>query len=619
MSHGAGGAVATKEARAASAAARLAEAFAHFQAGRLDDAKRVCCGIVRESPDHGPAWHLLGLAAFSSGQVKEAAGLIRQALALNPGDATVSGNLGMVLQTTGELAEAEVCLERAVALNPVYAEAWTNLGNLRLTQGRLDDAVDCHRRAIGARRSYADAWCNLGVVLTRRKSQGDADEAHAAFKRAFELKQDFAEAHNNFGLLLQDRGEAQSAIEQFDRALALKPNYVEAHVNRGFALELEGRLDDATAECECALRLKPDSAEAQNNRGGLFQVQGDLESAMARFERSLELKPDCAEAHYNRGLLLLLRGDLQAGFSEYEWRWCFLPRRTFTMPLWRGEPLAGKRILLHAEQGVGDAIHFLRYAPMVAASGGEVVLEVRQSLVRLAQEMPGVSHVVCLGEDPPECDWQCPLMSLPLAFGTRLDTIPARVPYLSVPEAARRKMDALNWNNLNWSDLNWIGPDGTGPALRVGLVWAGSPNHRKDRYRSIPLQVLEGLLDVAGVRFFSLQVGGATEDRARARALGITDLAPQIEDLADTAALLQKLDLVISVDTAVAHLAGALGVRAWIMLPFAPDWRWLLGRSDSPWYPSLRLFRQPSPGDWPGVLQSVRDALYNQVATVPSL
>lgn len=549
--------------------------------------------MVDDTPDYGPAWHLLGLIAFRSGRVKIATGLLRRALALNPRDATVLGNLGMVLQAAGSIAEAQHCLERAIMLNPRYAEALTNLGNLRLAQGRADAAVGLHRRAIAARPTYSEAHCNLGIALHALRP-GDSSEAEASFHEALALKPDFAEAHNNLGLILQDQRRTSEALARFRHALELNPNYAEAHNNLGYALESVGRLAEAGGAYQRAVELKPDYAEAHNNLGGWWQLRGELAEAMRCFERALALKPEFPVARYNRAILLLLHGDLEAGFRAYESRWGFLPRRNLAMPQWQGEPLAGKRILLHAEQGLGDAIQFLRYAPLAADSGGEVVLEVPAPLVRLAQEIPEVACVVPQGEALPQCDWQCPLMSLPFAFGTRLDSIPARIPYLQAPEAARHKADALDWPSSG---------------LRVGLVWAGNPDHRKDRDRSIPLRILETLFGVPEVNFFSLQVGPAAAELSQTNSGTTIDLSPHIADLADTAALLEKLDMVISVDTAVAHLAGALGIPTWLMLPFAPDWRWMLGRADSPWYPSMRLFRQPRPGDWPTVIETVRKAL----------
>ena len=543
--------------------------------------------------------HLLGLIALRDGRPALAVEWIGQACARNPQNAEAFGNLGIALNAAGCPERAAASFERAVELNPGYAEAWTNLGNLRLAQGRLDEAIVCHRQAIAAQPGYVEAWCNLGIALGARRQPDDPKEARAAFDRALELNPGFAEAHNNLGLLLQDGGETQRALAEFDRALSLRPDYAEAHNNRGFALESQGSLDEATEEYDRALRLKPDYAEAHNNRGGLLQAHGRLAEATECYDRALALKPDFPIAHYNRALLSLLLGDFQAGFREYEWRWRFLPRRDLPFPLWHGEPLPGKRILLHAEQGLGDAIQFLRYVPLVAVAGGEVVLEVSKPLMRLAQEIPEVSRVLSFSEPPPECDWHCPLMSLPLAFDTRLDSIPARVPYLAVPEAARRKADTLQM---------------AGSGLRVGLVWAGNPKHKKDRDRSIPFRMLERLSSANGVSFFSLQMDAAAEDLAYANNLCVTDLAPEIEDLADTAALLERLDLLISVDTGVAHMAGALGVPAWVLLPFAPDWRWLLERADSPWYPSLRLFRQPRPGDWASVLETVHAALAVELA-----
>lgn len=580
---------------------RLAAASMHFQAGRLPEAEQACREILAMDPDHAAALHLLGLVAFQAGRVDLAAEWIGRACTLNPHYAEAFGNLGQVLQSTGDLERAEASFARAVELNPGFAEALTNLGNLLSAQGRWEEAIDCHQRAVAARPGYADGWCNLGIALSEA---GRRDEAIASLVQAITLKPDLAEGHNNLGLVLQEMGRGEEALAHFDRALTLNPNYAEAHNNRGYAFETRGRTDEALEEYASALRLKPRYAEAVNNLGGLFESGGRLADAAECFELSVAWKPDFAIAHYNRSLIHLITGDLETGFQGYKWRRGFLPQRKFPCPQWRGEPLQGARILLYAEQGLGDAIHFLRYVSDVLALAQEVVLEVGKPLLRLAQEIPGVSRVLCLGEELPPCQWECSLMSLPGVLGTRRETIPANVPYLTVPEAVQRKAQGIV---------------SAGTRLRIGLVWAGAPAHKKDRWRSLPLHLFQDLLTATNASFYSFQLGSAALERAAlpdASSSRITDLTSHIDDMADTAALLQRMDLVISVDTAVAHLAGALGVPVWVMLPFAPDWRWLLNRSDSPWYPTMRLFRQPGPGDWPSVIRSVQAALRTELASL---
>jgi Tetratricopeptide repeat/Glycosyltransferase family 9 (heptosyltransferase) len=346
------------------------------------------------------------------------------------------------------------------------------------------------------------------------------------------------------------------------------------------------------------LAVKVDYAEAFNNRGVALQEQKRLDEALTSYDQAIVLKPDYADAHWNFSLLRLLTGDFERGWAESEWRWknasLDLSERTFSQPLWIGaEAIDGKTLLLHHEQGLGDAIQFCRYVPLVAARGARVVLEVDRPLRQLMSGLAGVSHCLCKGEALPNFDMHCPLLSLPLAFGTLLETIPSTTPYLSVPAPVQ----------------DWEAKLGPKDRLRVGLVWSGNPRHRDDIKRSIELNALSSLFDVAAT-FVSLQKELRAGDAALLRERSdIISLGQSFENFADTAALISCLDLVISVDTSVAHLAGALGRPVWILLPFVPDWRWLLDRDDSPWYPTARLFRQTNTRDWHSVVDHVRTAL----------
>ncbi|HWZ51729.1 MAG TPA: glycosyltransferase family 9 protein [Granulicella sp.] len=359
-----------------------------------------------------------------------------------------------------------------------------------------------------------------------------------------------------------------------------------------------------TPDCapDCPLEDAPDCAEALVQRGYAIQDAGrrdagGLEEAMACFEGALALEPEYADAHLAKGINLLLRGEYSLGWRSYEWRWR-MPnftsvRRNFTEPQWRGEPLNGRRILLHGEQGFGDCIQFLRYVPMVQAAGGVVILEIQGRLMRICALLPGVTELIAYGQPVPAAELHCPLLSLPLAFGTELDSVPATVPYLSIPQEARERAMTLGW---------------PGEGLRVGLVWAGSPEHQQDEFRSFAFALFEPLLAVEGVHFYSLQIGEAAEQVSAAGAK-VTDLAPMTMDMADTAAQIAQLDLVIAVDTSVPHMAGALGKPVWVLLSDRADWRWLVGREDSPWYPTVRLFRQRVAGDWREVIDRVRPEL----------
>ncbi len=437
----------------------------------------------------------------------------------------------------------------------------------------------------------AAACYNLGNAL---RAQGKLDEAAASYRRAIALWPDLAEAHNNLGSTLQDLAQPEAAAECYRRALAIRPAYPEAHYNLGNALQDLGQPEAAIESFRQALALRPDVPDIHNNLGKAYQDLGRLQAAMASFRDALAVQAEDAKAHWNIALLRLLSGDLERGFAGYEWRWPLrISRpRDFPQPAWDGAGFAGRRLLLHAEQGFGDSIQFIRYLPRVAALGGEVIVECPAALVRLFESLPGVAEVVAHGSILPAFDLHAPLMSLGRLFGTTLETIPAAVPYLAAP-AARFAL-----------------PVPAGTRLKVGIAWAGRPDHKNDRNRSCPVEHFLTLAERPGVALYSLQKGERAGDIAAAAADGrVHDLGPRLADFADTAAAIAGLDLVISVDTAVAHLAGALGRPLWVALAFMPDWRWLLERADSPWYPTARLFRQHRRGDWADVFARIAAAL----------
>ena len=503
---------------------------------------------------------------------------------------------GLAHHRAGRLGEAERIYRRILELDAQHADSLHLLGMVAFQTGNCDAAAELISRAILKHGQDAMYFSNLGNVL---QMQGRLEESVHCYRKALVLNPGSAPAHGNLGLALQFLGRLEEAAESFERALELDPGIAVAHNNLGNVRQAQGRLEEAVACHERALAVEPMNSEVYSNLGSVFDLQGKVPESVASYDRALALKPDFAVALFNRSLLRLLMGDLAAGLPDYERRWHLSKRRSFSQPQWCGQPLDGARILLYPEQGLGDTVQFLRYVPMVQAAGGQVILEVQPQMRRLAARLPGVVELSCSGEPLPPFDWHCPLMSLPLAFGTTLDTIPARVPYLTIPQAA----DAM------------CGLPGEGCGLRVGIAWAGSPAHLRDRFRSIPLELLKPLFGLAGAQFFSLQLGPAAEELEEAGSpVGVIDLAPEIEDMADTAALIAKLDLVIAVDTAVAHLAGALGKPVWVMLPLVPDWRWLLDREDSPWYPTMHLFRQSRLGDWASVVEAVRCALQKEIA-----
>jgi tetratricopeptide (TPR) repeat protein len=643
----------------------LKSAVEHHQAGQLDVAALGYEQILALDPTHGDALHLAGCLRYQKNDREAGIALIRQAIAVNPGLAVAHDNLGLMLRSRGDLAEAEAshrraveanpkqpdahnhlgvalfrqqrlaeaieCYRRAIALKPDHAEAYNNLGTALQAQGSLEEAVESHRSAAAARPDYAEAYNNLALVLNKL---GRSEEAVESLRRAIAARPSYAPAYVNLGNLIREQGDLDAAIDWYRKAIAAEPRLVDAHTGLAFALQRRGRLAEAAESYRRALELKPDHADALCNLGALLNgfdrpeeaaesyrraladhpehvaahcnmgvalmARNEVAGAVECYRRAVAVDPDFADAHWNLALAQLVEGDFANGWRGYEWRLRtkrHVPRG-FEQPVWDGGPLAGKTILLHQEQGLGDTIQFLRYVPLVAARGGRVVLEVQPPLARLAAGVKGVAEIVPAGMKLPHFDLHCPLLSLPDRFGTDLATIPAEMPYLTPnPEAVEQ----------------WRLKLGDGPRLKVGIAWAGNPSHKNDRSRSIAIERLLPILEVPGIRWISIQVGERAGDLARLPIGMVADLSNQLGDFGDIAAVIANLDLVIAVDTAVVHLAGALGRPAWAMLAFAPDWRWLLDREDSPWYPSLRLFRQARPGDWDSVLVRMRQALAKRV------
>jgi tetratricopeptide (TPR) repeat protein len=616
-------------------AGRLFEAehlgvIAH-QTGRSDNSLDLIRRAIALNPNYAEAHNNLGNVLKDKGQLDDAIMAWHQAIALNPNLPDAHGNLGAALKDKGHLDEAIAAYRRAIALNPKYAEAHTNLGSALRDKGQLDDAIAAHRQAIALNPRFAAAHNNLGVALRDKGQLDDAiaayreaialnpnssdaysnlgnvlkdqrrlDDAIAAHRQAIALRPNFAEAQSNLAAALKDNGLLDDAIAAYRQAIFLRPNYAEAHTNLGNALKDKGRLEEAIAACRQVVALYPNSPEAHSNLGTALQDHGLLDDAGAAYRQAIALNPNLAEAHYNLSLLFLARGDFPPGWEEYEWR---RKRQSvpfslsgFAEPKWDGRPLEGRTLLLHAEQGFGDSIQFIRYLPMVAQRGGKIIIECRANLQRLFQMMAGKCQVVASGQPMPAFDLHCPLLSLPGVFGTTLATIPNIVPYLEADAE-----DVRSWRR-RLSEHSQV--------VKVGLVWAGSPVHKNDRNRSIKLASLAPLRKAPGVCFFSLQKGNAAAEAHSPHSdMELVDWSEELKDFADTAALIANLDLVIGVDTAVVHLAGAMGKPVWTLLPFAADWRWLLNREDNPWYPSMRLFRQSSWGDWGGVITRVAEAL----------
>jgi tetratricopeptide (TPR) repeat protein len=607
----------------------LRRATAFHQRGQLDDAEGLYRQALMRQPKNFDALHLLGVLMHQRGKSSEALGLIGEALKENAKSAAALSNRAIVLTALGKNAEALTSYDQAIALKPDYAEALNSRGNLLVQLGRASDALKSYERSIAANPRSLDALTNYATVLRLAGRDEEAastymralaidnraevwvalgntfdklqrfDEALTAFDRALALKPLSAEFICNRGNALWHLRRPAEALTCYDAALALKPDAAEIHNNRGNALLDLNRPDEALASFDRALALRPGYTEALVNRANALRDLNRSQEATASCDAALAINPELAEAHWNKSLEQLLLGDFAQGFANYEWRWKRAGNtpRDFGVPQWRGEDVNGKTILLHAEQGFGDTIQFVRYVPMLAARGAKIVLEVPDGLRPLLGEIDGVIAIVSRGQPYPTIDLHCPLMSLPLAFSTTLETIPAPTPYLNAPtdriDAWRAKLPASG-------------------KLRVGLVWSGKPSHRNDHNRSIAFERLAPLLAQDSVDFVSLQHDVRDADKVALATSAV--LRPNLDtaDFADTAAIIETLDLVIAVDTAVAHLVGALGKPLWLLLPFSPDWRWMLNRDDSPWYPAARLFRQPRIADWDSVIPRLCEALLSE-------
>jgi tetratricopeptide (TPR) repeat protein len=532
-------------------------ALQHQRAGRLAEAESIYRQILAIHPNDENSLHLLGVIASQRGQYQEAADLIGRAIAVNPAVGEYHSNLSLVWMATGRYAEAVESCRRALALKPDSPEIYNNLGNAFRDHGQLEDAI-------------------------------------AAYQTALRLRPQFPGAYNNLGIALRNQGRIDEAIAACRTALQLDPNSPEAYNNLGTALEAKLDMEGALAAYQAALRLRPSLAGTHNNLGNVFVALGRLDEAIAAFTEALKLAPTDEQARFNCSLALLLRGDFETGWSYYESRWTaqHLSKKDFFQPMWDGSALNGKRILIHAEQGFGDSIQFIRYARLAAEKGGTVIVECPANLRELFTGVPGVAEVVTVGDQLPPFDVHLPMLSLPLAFRTTRGNIPQEVPYLFADSVRRGA----------WAQR--LGANRARP--RIGVAWAGNPENRRSRMRNIRLQDFLPSLRNDRFDFYSLQLGdGAEQIRQLPGDVQVVDFTEHIKNFADTAAFLAELDLVISADTAVVHLAGAMARPVWTLLPFAPDWRWGLAREDTPWYPTMRLFRQPAIGDWGSVIQRV--------------
>jgi Flp pilus assembly protein TadD len=531
-------------------------ALHYHQTGNLQQAEALCRQILQAEPGHAGALQLLGLLAYQAGRHEVAIAHLRQALALNPADAGCQFKLAVVLMSQGQTAEAIACYRQVLRLNPEHDQAHNNLGNALKNQGQLAEAVACYRQALRCNPKNANAHYNLGN----------------AFK---------------------DEGQTVEAAECYRLALACNPNHVDAHLNLSLVLTRLELLPEALEHIEYVLRINPAHETALCQRALLRLLNGEYEAGWQDYERVLQVNPGNEAVLWSRSLLRLAQGDFERGWQEFEYRWTqpgFVPRYP-DRPRWDGSSLVGKTIFVHAEQGLGDTIQFIRYLPMVKKCRGTLLFGCQPALVKLCAGIGGVDQQVAPGAAVPPFDVHSPLLSLPGIFGTTLANIPAAIPYLRADPGL-----VTHWSK----ELTPL------EGFKVGIVWQGSPKHKGDRFRSVPLTRFEALTRPKGVQVLSLQVGPGTEQLAAAP-FPVTDLGNRFDptSLADLAAVVMNLDLVVTVDTATAHVAGALGVPVWVILPLSSDWRWLRERSDSPWYPTMRLFRQKRLGHWDEVLEGI--------------
>lgn len=565
-----------------------------MDAGRRADAARVCISIIEADPECGTAANLLGVLYVESGRTDRASVFFRWAVCCQPQVSAFQSNVANVLSQIERFVTADAAYRRAVVLDPQAPDPRANRARPLRALGRPADAGASCRAALVLDPAHADALHNFSDALL---AVGAAEPAARWAGRAAAVRPGPG--------TLSLRGAALTALHRWEEAesslraaLRLSPRAADAWQNLGALLAKAGREADALAAFAEASAAGPTPSFDAQQAGALLAL-GRAGEAAAAFDRALAARPQDAGLRWNRAFARLLAGDWVRGWEDFEARRlddrAEPPWRRFPQPAWNGEDRDGRTILLYAEQGFGDTIQMLRYVPLVAARGARVVLEVQPALRGLAAGVEGVAVLVARGEPLPSFDLECPLMSLPRVFATTPDHVPGVVPYLR-PDPRRA--------------ARWRAELGEGGGLKVGLVWAGNPRFPGDRLRSPRLAALRPLLDAPGVRFFGLQMGEGREDLERVAVPdSFVDLGPRIADFADTAAIVANLDLVVSSCTAPAHLAGALGVPLWLALPKAPDWRWLLGREDSPWYPTARLFRQTQVGDWSDVAQRMLVAL----------
>ena len=570
------------------------------QANDLPTAEALYRDALAADPSNLDIQYLLGTSLLQQSRFRDAADLLQKVAAARPDVPDAHNNLGVAYKALGEWEPAMRAFQAAIKANPEYSQGFFNLGAVMDERGLPADAEKCYQKGLELTPADRQMRSALADALGRQQKWEDAETCYRQLA-VNEPDNPDLQVHLGFVLVRQDR--LDEAIELFQKVLVAKPDYHEIHNNLGYIYERQGRLDDAVTASQRAIEIRPNYAEGHNNLGTALKSLGRLNEACNSFRQALKLQPDFPLAEFNLGTTLLLQGDLAGGWPGYDRRGDTLdvPPVTYGKPQWDGSPLDGRTILLAAEQGLGDTIQFIRYAPLIQQTAGRVIVHCPRPLVKLLDGCAGVDQLIVKGDELPDFDIEAPLLSLPRILGTTTETIPADLPYLAADDDLVAK-----WQKWR-ADID---------GFTVGICWQGNRDYPRDNERSPQLQAFAPLAAIPGVKLVSLQRGDGCEQIANV-GFDVIDPGNDFDGTSgafmDTAALIKNLDLVITSDTAIPHLAGALGVPVWVALPFLPDWRWLLKREDSPWYPSMRLFRQPTAGDWETPLANIAAALQELV------
>ncbi|MDX2027668.1 MAG: tetratricopeptide repeat protein [Alphaproteobacteria bacterium] len=593
----------------------LQQAVAAHQANNLVEAEKLYRSVLNTAPEHADALALLGLVRGTHGDHAEAVGLVEKAIALDPKSALFRLHLGNILMNAKKMPEAVAAFKEAILRQPNLAQAHYNLGNALRAADDWTGTIAAYRAAVKHNPAYAEAHNNLALAYVHEKRMNEAME-HA--KKSVAIAPDYGEGWCTLSNVAESTKDYPLALAAAERTLQLMPDSHYGWFGYGVALNRLDRNEEAVAAYKRALEIKPERADIWDNLGQTYQSLNWLDEAEATFRKTVEVagqaiagedtrevaEEEYGNRHWHLALMELLRGKYKPGFARYRSRFREvggLQRPKFSRPVWKGESLSGKTILVCDEQGFGDTLMFCRYLPLMKEQGARIIFSVHPALEPLFKGWPGADELIVHGSGVSNYDYYASVFDLPHRFGTVLETIPAQTPYLPLlpSDDATRLADAGK--------------------PRVGVVWGGNPLHTNDARRSVPLEIFSGLFQEAGVQFYSLNRDRKPGDEAMLAQHPVIDLVPKLNNFADAARIVGQLDLIITCDTATAHLAGGMGKQTWVLLPFAPDWRWLTGRNDNPWYPTLRLFRQERIGDWQGVMAKVLKALAEYVCGRPNL